>query len=291
MFRIPVFILAAVIASCSIVSPADADVDKQPQCRPAPHCQPKPTSTPAPIPTPTPAPTVVPTPTPAPTSSPYALAEECSGSSMGPAWSSLYVVGDPGDRLDTDMLGNLSQVTVSGGICTIAAERKATPSGRPFASATPATFGTFAQLYGTWEARFRYDVAQGTWPSWFLLPEGQKGPFPEIDAVEAYGDSECLGPNLFEHVIWPSPAGSTYTIVSRPDGWHTYRFVWTATRVDFFVDGQATWSVTDPANVPQVRMYPIFTWGVGAPAAACRADATTPDRLTMDIDYIRVSAP
>jgi hypothetical protein len=65
-----------------------------------------------------------------------------------------------------------------------------------------------------------------------------------------------------------------------------HRIVWTATKVEYSVDGVVRFTAT--SHVPQVAMYPILVYGVGANNAACRADATTPSKLTMDVDYLRV---
>ena len=157
-----------------------------------------------------------------------------------------------------------------------------------------ATYGSFGQRYGTWTARVRYDEAQGTWPSWFLLPVGQKGPYPEIDIFEAYGDTECAGPGIaVQGVHYSSGAPSDYEVVSVGSGsnWHTHKIVWTATRLDFYVDGVLTHRVDNDAHVPQVAMYPIFIFGLGAYNSSCRANASTPDKMTMDIDFIRVTKP
>ena len=139
----------------------------------------------------TPTPTVALTPT-----STLTFDAECGGSGLDPRFRALFGPGDPGDRLDTDTMGDLRQVSVANGMCTINVQRGVTPSGRPFAGAAMATYGTFGQKYGTFEARIRYDEAKGTWPSFFLLPVGQKGPYPEIDVFEAYGDTACEGPGF-----------------------------------------------------------------------------------------------
>jgi beta-glucanase (GH16 family) len=232
---------------------------------------------------------------PAPVPGPYTLDLEFEGSTLDlrlvPLWSS----SDPGDRLDTDARAaiTMAQVSQANGIMTLACERKATPSGRPFAGATISTYGTFSQRYGTFETRMRYDEAKGTWPSWFFLPVGQKAPYPEIDAMESYGDSACLGPGFTENVVhYAGETTADYAVVplANSSGWHVHKFVWTPSRVDFYIDGVNTFSVTNPAHVPQVPMYPIYTFGVGANQPSCRADASTPAYLSMQVDYLRVSA-
>jgi Glycosyl hydrolases family 16 len=251
----------------------------------------------APTPGPTVAPTAAPTPTATPTNPPgpvMTIEDNFDGTALRSWWKPLFGPGDPGDRFDTDMMGDLRQVSVANSIATITVARKATPSGRAFAGATMATYGTFGQKYGTWAARVRYDEAKGTWPSWFLLPVGQKGPYPEIDVFEAYGDPACLGPGAVTQAAhYAGETTSDYKVVplANSSGWHVWKIVWTATRLDFYIDGSLTHSVTNVAHVPQVAMYPIFVFGVGANNPDCRADASTPDVMTMDVDYIRVFAP
>jgi hypothetical protein len=59
---------------------------------------------------------------------------ECGGSSPDPLFHADRSWG-AGFGLDSDFMGDLRQLSVGGGLCTIRAERHATPSGRAFASA------------------------------------------------------------------------------------------------------------------------------------------------------------
>jgi len=234
-----------------------------------------------------------PTATAVPLTPTLAFDAECGGSGVDPRFKALFGPGDPGDRLDTDTMGDLRQVSVQNGMCTINVERKTTPSGRPFAGAAMATYGTFGQKYGTFETRLRYAEAKGTWPSFFLLPVGQKGPYPEIDVFEAYGDTACEGPGFLTSSLSTSSTVNKWKAwipVSAPsDGWHVHKIVWTASKIEFYIDDVMTFSST--TVISQVAMYPILIFGVGANNPGCRADATTPSKLTMDVDYLRVYAP
>jgi hypothetical protein len=267
---------------------------REPAPTPAPTSAPDPTAPPpdptAPPPDPTPTPT--PTPDPGPT---FTFVDNFNGSTLGSVWKALYGPGDPGDRLDTDTMGNLSQVDVANGFATITAERRSTPSGRPYGGACFATYGTFAQKYGTWEARFRYPAGQGVWPSWFLIPGGQKSPYPEIDILEAYpappsggGSGRSIiastvhyAPGVNDHIVYDALHDMT-------TGFHVYKLEWSPGSIVFSLDGDVYGTIKG-SKVPSVPMYPIFIFGLGAPGY--RADATSPSVLKMDIDYIRVSAP
>ena len=266
----------------------------------APTPRPTPTATPAPTPTrtptPTPAPTAAPTPTPTPrpTATPdpgptLTFAAECGGSTLNPDFRPLYQVGDPGFGLDSDFLGNLSQVSVENGYCRLQAERRSTPSGRAYASACLATYGTFAQKYGVFEARIRYPKGAGVWPAFWLLAAGSKQTPPEVDIFEAYpgpgtgssGTSVAVFSNHYpgdvQYVAFDSGADLT-------GAWHVWRLEWTSAALELKLDGRTVGRLT--GHVPNVAMYPILNLALGAPGY--RVSSTTPDVLNMDIDYLRV---
>jgi beta-glucanase (GH16 family) len=195
-------------------------------------------------------------------------------------------------------MGDLRQVSVANGYARITAERMTTPSGRPYGSAIFSPYGTFSQAYGTWEARLRYPKGQGVWPAWFLLPVGQKSPYPEIDIFEAYpappsgggsgvnvvGTTDWYGTGLNHNFV----TDFTSLGINITDGaFHVWKMVWTPASLVFSVDETVIGSITQ--DVPSVPMYPIFDLALGAPGY--RVDGTTPSLLTMDIDYLRVYAP
>jgi beta-glucanase (GH16 family) len=214
--------------------------------------------------------------------------------SMDPRLVPVYVPGDPGYGLDSDFLGNTSQVTVANGIATIRAERKTTPSGRPYASACIGTKGTWGQRFGIIEARIRYPKGQGAWPAFWMLEAGKNVSPPEIDIFEAYpatpGAGGGSGVNvavISNHYAGGSPqyvawdAGSDLTA-----DWHVWRCEWRADAIRVWVDGVLR--ATHAGHVPTVPLYPILTLAMGA--GGYRVDGTTPAVLTMDVDYLRAWA-
>lgn len=223
-----------------------------------------------------------------------AFAEECDGSELDPKWSALYVVGDPGHGLDSDLLGDLSQVSVTDGLCTIRAARQATPSGRMYASAAIGTRTTFAQAFGTFEARIRYTGGQGVVPAFWMLKAGALATPPEIDILEAYPGNGGVGGGSGANAVVSSLHydGGThfFTFKGAADltgAFHTHRLDWSPNLLVFSIDGVVTGRIT--RNVPDVAMYPIFNLAVGAPGF--RADASSPSEAVMDIDYLRVWRP
>lgn len=223
-----------------------------------------------------------------------AFAEECNGSQLDPKWSALYVAGDPGHGLDSDFLGDVSQVAVADGLCTIRAARQPTPSGRLYASAAVGTRTTFAQAFGTFEARIRYTGGQGVWPAFWMLEAGALSPPPEIDILEAYpGDGGAgggSGANTVVSALHYDGGTHYFEFKGEADltaGFHTHRLTWSPNLLVFSIDGVVTGRIT--RDVPDVAMYPIFNLAVGAPGF--RADASSPPVAVMDIDYLRVWRP
>lgn len=231
--------------------------------------------------------------TPKPSSA-LSFDEECSGSTLNPAWAPLYGVGDPGFGLDSNFMGNLSNVSVTNGLCTITATKHAADSfGRTYDSACLATRGTFSQKYGTWEARIRYPAGQGVWPAWWADPAGAAiGTFPEIDFMEAYpappGAGGGSGVNVTVETLHRTATDETYFVTDNghdmSGAFHVYRMVWTSASIVFSIDGIGVGTIT--AGIPSTPIYPILNLALGAPGY--RVDASTPSSLSMDIDYVRV---
>jgi hypothetical protein len=239
-----------------------------------------------------PIPGVSPSPTAEPTAMPT-FAEECS-TALRPEWGALFTVGDPGYGLDSDFLGDLRQVSVANGLCTITAERASTPSGRPFVSAAMSTKGGFAQRYGTFEIRVRYPDGQGVWPAFWLLRQQEAvATPPEIDVFEAYPRKAGLDGRGGLNVVVSTLhyAGGSHTIVYRHGSdmtadFHVHRLVWSPGLLVFSVDGVETGRIS--SDVPDVPMYPIISLALGA--AGYRTDVHTPAIARMEVDYLRVWA-
>ena len=226
-----------------------------------------------------------------------AFAAECNGSGVDAGMRPLYGPGDPGFGLDSDFMGDLRQVSVANGLCSLTAVRMSTPSGRMYASAAMATYGTFAQRYGTFEARIRYPNGAGVWPAFWLLAEGTVVTPPEVDVFEALpgpgltpvngssGTDVAIVTNHYaggspQYVAWH--AGADLTTV-----FHVWRLDWSPAALVVKVDGTEIATLT--GHVPATAMYPIINLAIGA--TGYRADGTTPSSLTLDVDYLRVFAP
>jgi beta-glucanase (GH16 family) len=224
-----------------------------------------------------------------PTAGAMTLDEECNGPQLNPLFHYDGQWG-PGFAPDSDFMGDLRQLSIANGLCTITAARMQTPSGRPYGSAVFDTKHTFSQTYGTFEARIRYPAGDGLWPAFWLNPQGSWP--PEIDILEAYPNTTRVpGPDqLFSTLHYP-PANQMHRIEwtapkSLADAFHVFRLVWKPGSLTFSVDGITTGTIT--SDVPNTPMYPVLDLSVGNWSA--RAGAGTPDVARMDIDYIRVYA-
>lgn len=225
-------------------------------------------------------------------SGPPTFAEECSGG-IGPEWGPMFGPGDPGYGLDSDFMGDLRQVSVANDICTIAAARLATGSGRPYASAAMTTKGRFSMRFGTLELRARYSGGPGVWPAFWLLPEDGTTSVPEIDVFEAYPGKLGLGgrdgPNVVVSTIH-FEGGSEYFVYDHGSDmtadFHVYRMTWSQGLLVFSVDGIESGRII--TGVPDSPMSPILSLAIGGPGY--RANDKTPAVATMEIDYLRIWA-
>lgn len=144
------------------------------------------------------------------------------------------------------------------------------------------------QTYGRWEVRMRADRGTGysavalLWPERFGRPE-----FAEINFAEVIDPSRrTVG--LFVH---NGPGDRQAQRVLRADftRWHTVAVDWLPGSLTFWLDGAKVWGYRGPLVPSRTRMGlalqndQVCDRGPGF----CR-DRTTPDRVTMEVDWVRV---
>ena len=168
----------------------------------------------------------------------------------------------------TDHADNAS---VAGGLLTITAlkqvtrgpalplDQRKTPAdsensvSKPYSSARLTTNGLADWRYGRIEVRARLPEGQGMWPAIWMLPsERHYGPWAasgEIDIMEAVNlgtpCEKCTG-GRENHVlgtlhfggVWPNNVYASHETQMTPsaDGFHVFAIVWTADRIEWFVD-------------------------------------------------------
>jgi beta-glucanase (GH16 family) len=199
---------------------------------------------------------------------------------------------------DADFMGDMRQISMGGGNCTITAEKKPTPSGRPWASGLMSTHDRFWQAYGRFEIRAKLPKGKGMWPAFWLLPQATRHGPPEIDVMEAWTNpigttpidasstsaAVHYGPPGYDpdlmHSVW-------YKGPDFSEDFHTYAVDWRPGSIAMLIDGVVRGRIT--ADVPSVPMYLIVNLAVGSNWGG-RPDATTPSPSHMLIDYMRVYA-
>jgi beta-glucanase (GH16 family) len=152
--------------------------------------------------------------------------------------------------------------------------------------------------YGYFEYRVRWpNSGKGMFPAlWLLGSEGgtdalNKGA-AEIDIFEIFGkpgtvkttlhlkDNQKVGPTV--------PVGSYDIDVSQ---WHTYGVDWQPDSLKFYVDRRLGFEVTgEDAKFFSTTMSVRLNYAMDANwfPASLKSDATTPDELLMNVDYVRV---
>ncbi len=177
-----------------------------------------------------------------------------------------------------------SAITQSGGSLHITATKAAGGVSGGMADAQ-------GQTYGRWEFRARTGAGAGFGSAILLWPDSEKLSDGEIDIVE---------------VPFPKRDNANFILHSGSDGssivggsmngdftqWHTFAVEWLPTSITWYVDGVQRYRVTDKSRIPDTPMHlaiqldqgPVKDW---IPAI----DATTPDRINLDVDWVHVYAP
>jgi beta-glucanase (GH16 family) len=157
--------------------------------------------------------------------------------------------------------------------------------GYKYTSGLITTESTFSQTYGYFEIRAQLPEGQGLWPAFWLLPKSGHWP-PEIDVMETHGQNpdqvyqSTHGVNTHqsqENVVFANNASGSF---------HTYGVKWTASTIEWYLDGAATHSQSNFINEP---MYMLANLAVGGSWPG-NPDDTASFPAEMKIDYIRAYA-
>jgi beta-glucanase (GH16 family) len=159
--------------------------------------------------------------------------------------------------------------------------------------------------FGYFEARMKFTDAKGSWPAFWLLSREQ-AEWPnwpsctnrdlnyELDIMEYQGDepTQFYGTehrNTGDECGTPDDTRSVFTNPAKLAGsWHTFAVKWTATDVTWYVDDvqqgspQPLWDSGDQQMVMSLTMQ-ACGWD-----STNSCDASTPDPLTTEVDYVTV---
>lgn len=259
------------------------------------HCpRPKPIQAPAPAPAPVPSPPPAPAPAPGGThqipapavSDGWTLvtADEFDAAGLDTSKWVPYV-GVPGCCADTRW--DPSQVEVSGGTLKLHTSREdgvwrsGGIGGWDWAGG--------ARTYGRFDVRIRFDAGTGVSAAALLWPSDNVWP-PEIDfyeIAETWGDRS----RMMVTTHWPSASGrqlSQHVSTGDFTQWHTVSVRWSADAIVYLLDDQVVKVETDPARIPDTRMW------VGLQTHTHRIDGAWPtlppgtSSVALEVDWVRV---
>ncbi len=153
--------------------------------------------------------------------------------------------------------------------------------------------------YGYFEARMKWDVTNGAWPAFWLIPkqaaEGAQET-GELDIFEGQGDS----PQTYYGTIhdWVGQSSTSndpnaYNLASTTDfsTWHTYGVLWTPGTVTWYFDNTALHSASTPAVFDQQDFFLVLTMAEGANWNPGSLDGVTANALNLYVDWVRVWQP
>ncbi|HZE30475.1 MAG TPA: glycoside hydrolase family 16 protein [Actinoallomurus sp.] len=144
-----------------------------------------------------------------------------------------------------------------------------------------------SQMYGRWEARIRSDPGAGYSATAFLWPVHMGNPeYAEIDFAEILSGNRRSGGLFIHH----GPDDRQVQRTTRADftKWHTVAVDWLADHVTFWMDGKKTWTYKGPF-VPKQSMMQLYLRN--EMRAGFHRTASTPQKITMQVDWIRVYRP
>lgn len=163
--------------------------------------------------------------------------------------------------------------------------------------------GYAAWRYGYMEARIKLPSGRGTWPAYWMMPEGVNWTdetWPtcgEIDIMEevGYDPDKCVS-SL--HAIGHYHGNNTQISSSRhvdnmEGGWVTYAMLWTPDRISMYANGRQVLSYDNDhqgyVNWPYDRPYYLtlnLAWGGDWGGSQGVDENALP--VTMEVDYVRV---
>ena len=146
------------------------------------------------------------------------------------------------------------------------------------------------QTYGRYAVRFRMDAGRGVAGVLLLWPVRDHWP-PEIDFAESGGTRATR--DSMTATLHYGAANHQIQRRVRADftRWHTLGVAWTPGRLTYTLDGRA-WATVRSPHVPSEPMELDLQTQAGTCGdryAPC-PDASTPARVTMEVDWVRADA-
>jgi beta-glucanase (GH16 family) len=179
-----------------------------------------------------------------------------------------------------------------GGVLKIKAIKESY-SGSGYTSARLLSKGKFEFKYGRVDVRAKVPAAVGTWPAaWMLGADINTVNWPacgEVDILEHRG-SELN--KIVAALHYPGRSGGsadvgTTTIQNASTEFHVYRFEWTASTLQFFVDGNLFHSASNTSTMPYSKnFFFLLNLAIGGSFGGTVDPAFT--TAQYEVDYIRL---
>ncbi len=208
-------------------------------------------------------------------------------------WSSTTCTNGTTQELELYQPDN---VTVSGGMLRLTAHKQsatgdnnqqfAYTSGMVSGASPSATLFSFT--YGYVDARARLPAGQGLWSGFWMLPVDRSA-LPEIDIFEVFGQH----PNIVHTTTHWAALGSnqqlgrTHHVADLSADWHDYGLEWDSSKLVWYLDGRAIWTVSRQPAVARTPMYLLADLAVGGSFGGPPSPQTT-FPSSLDFDYVRV---
>lgn len=182
-----------------------------------------------------------------------------------------------------------SHVTVEHGILDLETYRDSRFGGR-WVSGGVSSAPALKQTYGKYEVRLRIGRGKGVAAVVLLWPVGDHWP-PEIDFAENGGET-----NARDHIAatlhyGPRDDQIQHSVRRDFSRWHTVGVEWTPGRLVYTLDGRRWATVHSPAVPAEPMELDLQTQaGTCREASAPCPDATTPARVSVEIDWVAAYA-
>lgn len=166
-------------------------------------------------------------------------------------------------------------------------------NGFGYTSARLISKGKFSFKYGRIEIKAKLPIGGGTWPAvWAMGDNISSVAWPacgEIDIMEHVGNRQNT---IFSTLHYPNHSGgngvsNTTVIANASTEYHLYTMDWTATKLEFAVDGKVFHTVANDPSLPfNQNFFLILNVAMGGNFGGAVDPAFTSS--SMEIDYIRI---
>jgi beta-glucanase (GH16 family) len=239
---------------------------------------------------------------PGPSSSPTApTAADPSGVPMPvgnlPGWRQVFSDDFTGSALDTNLWHvysgqpggdpggwwDPSHVVVQNGMLVLEGHRDPL-DGNKWTTGGLALQPAYAQTYGKYLVRFRFDAGTGIAHAILLWPAGGGWP-PEVDFSEDNGSNRQTDTSTLHYGASNSTISNDINV--NLTQWHTFGVEWTPGKLVYTLDGKV-WSTVENVNVPSIPMVMAIqtqAWSCGTSTWEQCPDSATPADVNLYVDW------